>query len=79
MIGKNAFSMAFFLRMIYSCVVDADFLDTENFMQEGKTNRQPGIITEELWDKLTSYISSWLACKDEDTVNGHRTQILKSW
>lgn len=78
MIGKNAFSMAFFLRMIYSCVVDADFLDTENFMQEGKTNRQPGIITEELWDKLTSYISSWLACKDEDTVNGHRTQILKS-
>src|SRR5699024_3546203 len=25
------FSLSFFIRMIYSCLVDADFLDTENF------------------------------------------------
>ena len=53
------------------------FLTQRILCKKEKSNRQPGIITEELWDKLTSYISSWLACKDEDTVNGHRTQIFK--
>lgn len=78
MIGKNAFSMSFFLRMIYSCLVDADFIDTENFMQDGKSSRESGIVTDELWNKLNTYINPWLACKDKNSVNGHRTQILKS-
>ncbi len=30
---KDAFSVAFFARMIFSCLVDADFLDTEAFMK----------------------------------------------
>lgn len=29
---KDAFSVAFFTRMLFSCLVDADFLDTEAFM-----------------------------------------------
>jgi CRISPR-associated helicase Cas3/CRISPR-associated endonuclease Cas3-HD len=29
---SDGFSFAFFTRMIYSCLTDADFLDTENFM-----------------------------------------------
>ena len=33
------FSIAFFIRMIYSCLVDADFLDTEQFMSNGKITR----------------------------------------
>ena len=32
MIGKGGFTVSFFLRMVYSCLVDADFLDTEQFM-----------------------------------------------
>lgn len=30
------FSLSMFTRMMYSCLVDADFLDTEEFMTEGK-------------------------------------------
>ncbi len=78
MIGKNAFSMSFFLRMVYSCLVDADFIDTENFMQDGKSSRESGTVTDELWNKLNTYINPWLACKDKNSVNGHRTQILKN-
>ncbi|MDD4077633.1 MAG: CRISPR-associated helicase Cas3' [Bacilli bacterium] len=29
----SGFSLAFFIRMIYSCLVDADYLDTESFMK----------------------------------------------
>ena len=31
-IGNGGFTIGFFIRMIYSCLVDADFLDTEKFM-----------------------------------------------
>lgn len=34
--GRIAFSAAFFARMIYSCLVDADFLDTEYFFEPKK-------------------------------------------
>lgn len=30
---KDAFAAAFFARMVFSCLVDADFLDTERFMR----------------------------------------------
>lgn len=30
---ENNFAMSFFIRMLYSCLVDADFLDAEAFMQ----------------------------------------------
>jgi len=35
--NKNAFRVAFFARILYSCLVDADFLDTEAFMDEGQS------------------------------------------
>ena len=31
----------FFLRMLFSCLVDADFLCTEKFMDQGKASRRP--------------------------------------
>lgn len=36
---KQGFSLAFFTRMLFSCLVDADFLDTESFMREGQVQR----------------------------------------
>lgn len=33
---KDAFSLAFFTRMIFSCLVDADYLDTELFVDQSK-------------------------------------------
>ncbi|WP_252198115.1 CRISPR-associated helicase Cas3' [Clostridium sp. MCC353] len=34
-LGKGGFSLSFFIRMLFSCLVDADYLDTEAFMTEG--------------------------------------------
>ena len=34
---RAAFQLSFFTRMLYSCLVDADFLDTEKFLQNRKS------------------------------------------
>ncbi|MCD7738297.1 MAG: CRISPR-associated helicase Cas3' [Lachnospiraceae bacterium] len=77
-IGKGGFSVAFFLRMVYSCLVDADFLDTEDFMNDGKTKREPGKVEPQLLKELLEYVSPWLENTDVNTVNGRRTEILKA-
>lgn len=58
--------------MIYSCLVDADFLDTEAFMKQGKTERDPGMRIEELYRKLDKYLENegWLENKKNDTIDG---------
>ena len=52
--------------MIYSCLVDADFLDTEAFMKQGKTERDPRTRIEELYRKLDKYLENkrWLENKN---------------
>ena len=72
------FSLSVFMRMIYSCLVDADFLDTEAFMKEGKQGRNSGENIEILLKKIENYISGWLKNQDINTVNGRRTEILKN-
>lgn len=71
------FSFSVFIRMVYSCLVDADFLDTEAFMKDGQVKRERGDCPEELLKKLESHIGDWLKNDDIDTVNGRRTEILK--
>ena len=58
--------------------MDADFLDTETFMKNGRTGREAGQSIEELWTKLEKYVSNWLDNKESDTINGRRTEILKN-
>ncbi len=72
------FSMSIFMRMLYSCLVDADFLDTENFMKNSDTDRRSGESMEVLLSKLREKISTWLENTDIDSINGRRSQILKS-
>ena len=72
------FTLSTFIRMLYSCLVDADFLDTENFMKAGKTDRDSGDSIEILLGRLQKHISGWLSNTDKDTVNGRRTEILKN-
>lgn len=71
------FALATFIRMLYSCLVDADYLDTEFFMNAGNTGRMVGESMECLLGKLEQHISKWLQNEDPETVNGHRTEILK--
>ena len=54
------FSLSVFIRMLYSCLVDADFLNTEDFMKNGKVNRDPGESIELLLERLKSDKSKWL-------------------
>lgn len=77
-IEKYGFSLSFFIRMLFSCLVDADFLDTEAFMNGGKVERDGGESIEELEEKLTAHIRPWLKNEDLSTVNGRRTAILKA-
>ena len=75
---KGGFSLAFFIRVLFSCLVDADYLDTEAFMSEGKVKRGGCSTMKELSDKLSSYISPWINSAEQDTVNGRRTSILRA-
>ena len=54
----RGFATAFYIRMLYSCLVDADYIDTETFMNgdAGRGNYEP---LSALCDKLTAYISKW--------------------
>lgn len=72
------FALGTFIRMLYSCLVDADFLDTESFMKNGDTGRNSGESMETLQNRLEKHISEWLKNTDTDTINGRRTEILKN-
>ena len=72
------FALGTFIRMLYSCLVDADFLDTESFMKNGDTGRNSGESMEILRNRLKEHISKWLENTDTDTINGRRTEILNN-
>ena len=63
-----------FTRMLYSCLVDGDFLDTEALMY-GQRRASGGASMEQLWDKPQSYISGWFPPKGE--LNRQCCEILE--
>lgn len=77
-LGKGGFSLSFFIRILFSCLVDADYLDTEKFMTDGTIKRGAFDSIETLFDRLFHHVEPWLDHGDISTVNGRRTQILKA-
>lgn len=74
---ENAgFFFSMLIRMLYSCLVDGDYLDTELFMK-GKEIRDSGEPIPALYERFTKNISGWLNNQDLNTINGRRTEILK--
>ena len=73
--GVDYFTDSFIIRMLYSCLVDADYLDTEAFMagKIAKCKCGDGILS--LLDKLNSYVAPWWEPKGD--LNKLRCDILK--
>lgn len=74
--GKDGFAL--WVRMLFSCLVDADFLDTEAFM-DGAKSADRGIYPS-LTDLLTSfdqYMEELVAAAPDTPVNKLRADILE--
>ncbi|MEA4966338.1 MAG: CRISPR-associated helicase Cas3' [Oscillospiraceae bacterium] len=73
---RDAQCAFFFTRMLYSCLVDADFLDTEHFMSGGTVDRAFGDSLPVLWNQLSDYIAPWQPPKYE--LDQKRCEILNA-
>lgn len=71
------FQISFFARMLYSCLVDADFLDTEAFMDTERSGWRKGYPDLAEMDRLLDQFLERLSSSAPDTpVNAHRKAIL---
>lgn len=75
--GADNFTQAFFTRMLYSCLVDADFLDTEMFMQ-GKQPRNEYDSVQVLLQRLRKATDHWLNGPSDNKLNDNRNRILRT-
>jgi CRISPR-associated endonuclease/helicase Cas3 len=74
---RRAFSAAFFTRMLYSCLVDADFLDTERFFDPAKGEKRgaaPSLAA--LKPMLDTHLAEIAAQAEPTEVNRLRARIL---
>ena len=72
---RSKLQMSFWTRMLYSCLVDADFLDTERFM-DGDRGRGRYDSIETLLARLEEHIAPWQ--KPETELNRLRCEILNT-
>ena len=77
---RLGFQLQFFVRMLFSCLVDADFLDTEDFldkMKSGWRSSYPEI--DELHGKFWVNFKTMRDEADQTTrVNQHREHVLEN-
>lgn len=77
-LGKGGFSLSFFTRMLFSCLVDGDFLDTEAFMSMENVQRGRYDPMELLLERLQAYTAPWMDNHSKNAVNERRTSILRA-
>lgn len=69
---------ALWIRMLYSCLVDADFLDTEAFFDPEKSNTRKGHPSiDQLLSAFTLYMTNKMSESAPTIVNKNRAAILK--
>jgi len=73
----HGFSQAFLTRMIFSCLVDADFLETEKFYSEGRTlGRGHHHSIQDLSSRLEAFMAQKAQAAKDTALNRERTRIL---
>ncbi len=78
--GIDAFSVAFFIRILFACLVDADFLATEAFMnfdQKQSRNRVPEGILKSISELVDTRIDSFGIPVADDIVNSMRRAVVE--
>ncbi len=77
---RRGFTLAFSTRMLFSCLVDADFLDTERFMDPGRSSHRP--MDSPSCASMLERLDDFLARKQKDIpqtpVNRRRAEVLAS-
>jgi len=77
-LNKTGFSIAFFIRMLYSCLVDADSLDTEAFMNPHLADiRGKYDSNEYLSSVFFEQIRTITSDADDTPINQSRKKILQ--
>lgn len=71
---KTGFQISFYIRMLFSCLVDADFIDTETFMDGAPAPRGNYAALSALLDRLKAYTAPWYPPKT--ALNRKRCAIL---
>lgn len=70
------FDVAFYTRMLYSCLVDADFLDTEAFMKDQPVRLNEPVSMEVLKERLDVQVAKW--SNPQTPVNQKRCEVLQA-
>lgn len=75
---RGAFAVGFFTRMLFSCLVDADFLATEKFMDPERARNRPGRMAtlEDLVHRLDDYLVDLQRQAGDTEVNRRRQEVL---
>ena len=78
--ARRGFTLAFFTRMLFSCLVDADFLDTEQFVDRARAAQRPGNRSPctELRDRLNAYLEEKQRQAPDTHVNRVRREVLEA-
>ncbi len=75
-LNRGGYSLSFYIRMIYSCLVDADFLDTEVFMTNNQVDRSVEDDFKIFYKRFNKFITSFNNTERE--INKKRTEILNN-
>ena len=75
---QTPFRFQFYTRMLFSCLVDADFLDTESFFEPARKEiRKSEDHIPEMEQLIRTYIQPWLK-NPQNAINRQRSNILQT-